>query len=468
MTRIDRRAAARALAPAWPFLLLSLVAAPASGAQEEDPPPADAPAAAMEDFPSGVEVVDRIVAVVGDTAVLMSDLTVTLYQLQARGARTPPPDSPEWDTFARQVLTAMIDDLIFLQQAKIAGTTVDENQVNEMADGYYEQTRSQFSSDEEMMLAVEETGMNMLQYRQMLRTQAEAEAMRRTFRFTLEDRSDLPSVIVSEEEIEAAFNDYAADQPPLPARVSFNQLVVTPSPSGEAKDSALARARRVQSDLVQGDDFSIIARRHSDDESTRERGGELGWMRRDLLVKPFGDAAWQVRPGQVAGPIQTQYGMHFIQVERQRGAERFLRHILLQPDIRPEDVEEARKIAVEVADSLRAGIDPELIAGYFSGKVADDVIRFDDRPLTSLLDQFAGPEDSGIATPVPGTVYGPLAMERGGPTEFGLIHILTFRPEGPVELDDVRDDIRTSLRTQKQIEILLGEIRSNTFVDIRL
>ena len=440
--------------------------APLSGVQENEPAAPDTVAAA--EFPPGVESLDRVVAVVGDTAILLSDIQVTLYQLQARGARVPLEGTEGWEAFAREVLDAMIDDLIYLQQARNAGITVPEDRVTEMADAYFEETRANFSSDEEMMLAVEETGMNMLQFRQMQRSQAQAEGMRQAYRIELEQRSDLPPVIVSEEEVEAAFEEFAQNQPPRPALVSFNRLVVTPSPSGAARDSALARTVRVQNDFTNEEEFSVLARRHSDDEGTREQGGELGWMSRELLVKPFGDAAWGARPGQTVGPVQTQFGLHFIKIERQRGAERFLRHILLRPEITDEDVEEARTLATQIADSLRAGADPERLVAVFRGQVADEAIRFDDVSLASLVSQFTGGgADSGLTSPTPGTVYGPLPMQRGGPIEFGLVHVLTFRPEGPIELNDVRDQIRQSLRTRKQIDIILQEVRFNTYIDVR-
>ena len=442
------------------------LSAPLSALQENEPAAPDTVVAT--EFPAGVETLDRVVAVVGDTAILISDIQITLYQLQARGARVPPEGTERWEEFAREVLEAMIDDLIYLQQAKNAGITVPEDRVTEMADTYFAETRGQFSSDEEMMLAVEETGMNMLQFRQMLRSQAEAEGMRQAYRFELEQRTDLPPVIVSEEEVEAAFDEFAQNQPPRPALVSFNRLVVTPLPSGAARDSVLARTIRVQNDFANEEEFSVLARRHSDDEGTREQGGELGWMGRELLVKPFGDAAWGARPGQTVGPVQTQFGLHFIKVERQRGAERFLRHILLRPEIKDKDIEEARTLAIQIADSLRAGADPERLLAVFRGQVADEAIRFDDVPLGSLVSQFTGGgAESGLTAPTAGMVYGPLPMQRGGPTEFGLVHILTFRPEGPIEIADVRDQIRQSLRTRKQIDIILEEVRANTYIDVR-
>ena len=266
---------------------LTLIA-PLSGLQENEPAAPDT--VPTTEFPPGVETLDRIVAVVGDTAILMSDLQITLYQLQGAGARVPPEGSELWKAFADDVLEAMIDDLIYLQEAKNAGITVPEGRVTQMSDEIFAERRSRFSSDDEMMLAVEETGMNMLQFRQMLRSQAHAEGLRQAYRYELEQRTDLPPVIVSEEEVEAAFEEFAQNQPPRPALVSFNRLVVTPLPSGEARDSVLARTIRVQNDFANDEEeFSVLARRHSDDEGTREQGGELGWMSRDLLVKPFGE-----------------------------------------------------------------------------------------------------------------------------------------------------------------------------------
>ncbi|MXW55578.1 MAG: hypothetical protein F4Z59_02505 [Gemmatimonadales bacterium] len=128
------------------------VGAPLSGLQENEPAAPDTVAAA--EFPAGVETLDRIVAVVGDTAILMSDIQVTLYQLQARGARVPLEGTDGWEAFAREVLDAMIDDLIYLQQARNAGITVPEGRVTEMADAYFAETRANFSSDYDMMLAV--------------------------------------------------------------------------------------------------------------------------------------------------------------------------------------------------------------------------------------------------------------------------------------------------------------------------
>lgn len=448
----------------WTAVLLAIPALAGAGpvgAQQEtedvEPP-----------WPADVAEVDRVVAIVGDTAILLSDVRNEMFRLQAQGqvGQIPPEGTPEWTAVARQVVTALADLVVWLQEAKRAGMTAPEDQVEQTAENYFQQARQGFSSDEELAAVIEQSGMNMLQYRQMLRANAETEVLLQTFRASLAQRPDLPPVVVNESEIQAFFDAQVGDQsrPPL---VSFNQLIVTPYPDGMARDSAIGRAARVQIELNQGEDFEVVARRYSEDEGTRDDGGELGWMRRDDLVPEFAEAAWRARPGTTIGPVQTRFGLHLIKVENSRGGERFLRHILIRPVLDEDDHERARAFAAEMADSLRAGVDPERLQRA-NVEVANDQIRFDNIPIQQLTNQLSGDAVAALATPRDGEVYGPFPIQRGGPTEYTVIHVLRYRPEGPAELDDWRDMIRRNLQVTKQVEALLAEMKANTFIDIKL
>jgi parvulin-like peptidyl-prolyl isomerase len=76
------------------------------------------------------------------------------------------------------------------------------------------------------------------------------------------------------------------------------------------------RALAILSRARKGADFSRLAREHSDDPATRERGGDLGLFTRDAHTKPFDDAAFALRPGQISEIIETEYGFHIIKVAR--------------------------------------------------------------------------------------------------------------------------------------------------------
>jgi peptidyl-prolyl cis-trans isomerase SurA len=291
--------------------------------------------------PQPAELVDRIVAVVGDTAILLSELRLEMFRLQSGGAQVPDEGSDQWMGLARQVIAAGADRLILLQQAKRGGITVDDDEVEGFTQQLFSERRRQFSSDEEMQAAVEASGMNMLQYRQQLRNEARAELLLQRYRAGLETGGLLPPVPVTEEEVVEAFQrDFASER--RPATLSFNHLIVMPLPGEEARDSAIARARTAYDELEAGDDFEVVARRHSDDPGTRDSGGELGWLRRSNLVRRFAAAAWSAPAGVVVGPIQTRFGLHLIKIETIRRDERFLRHILIRPEFEEADLEKAR------------------------------------------------------------------------------------------------------------------------------
>lgn len=441
--------------------VLALASArPAAAVQEAEPP--------TPPWPADVSEVDRVVAIVGDTAILLSDVRNEMFRLQAQGqvGQIPAEGTPEWLAVARQVVTALADLVVWLQEAKRAGMVAPADQVDQTAENYFQQARQGFSTDDELAAVIEQSGMNMLQYRQMLRANAETEVLLQTFRQSLAARPDLPPVVVNESEIQAFFEAEVGDQvrPPL---VSFNQLIITPYPDGLARDSAIGQAARVQIELNGGEGFEVVARRYSEDETTREDGGELGWMRRDDLVPEFAEAAWRARPGTTIGPVQTRYGLHIIKVENSRGGERFLRHILIRPTLDDDDHQRAMDFASVMADSLAAGVDPERLQRA-NLEVANDQIRFDNIPIQQLTNQFAGDAVAALSAPTDGEVYGPFPIQRGGPTEYAVIHVLRYRPEGPAELDDWRDMIRRNLRVSKQVEALLAEMKAHTFIDIKL
>jgi peptidyl-prolyl cis-trans isomerase SurA len=426
------------------------------------------PVAAQDPPPAGteeVQLVDRIVAVVGDTAILLSELRLEMFRLQAGGAQIPQEETDEWRNLARQVIAAGADRLILLQQAKRGGITAGDAEVEGFTDQLFRDRRRQFASDEEMQRAVEASGMNMLQYRQQLRNEARAEILLNRYRGSLESSGVLPPVAVSEDEVLAAFErDFAEQQ--RPATVSFNQIIVMPVPGQEAQDSAVARARTAYDEIEAGDDFEIVARRHSDDPGTREGGGELGWLRRTALVRRFAAAAWSAPAGVVVGPVQTRFGLHLIKIETIRRDERFLRHILIRPEIVEADLEVARNLAASFADSLRAGADIERLKRNVA--VVDEETRFDDVLVEQVGERFGADYARALQSARAGDVVGPFQTGAALNPEFAVIQVLDSRSQGLFELEEVADILRSRIRTQKQLERYLGDLRSQTYLEVRL
>jgi peptidyl-prolyl cis-trans isomerase D len=84
----------------------------------------------------------------------------------------------------------------------------------------------------------------------------------------------------------------------------------------ENNDSAkaLASAKEILSQLKQGANFSEMAQKFSKDPSSGARGGDVGWFKKGSLTKPFEEAAYRTKPGQIVGPVRSQFGYHIIKV----------------------------------------------------------------------------------------------------------------------------------------------------------
>ena len=110
-----------------------------------------------------------------------------------------------------------------------------------------------------------------------------------------------------------------------------------------------------------GTDFAQLAKIYSKDPGSAEKGGDLGYFKRSAMVKPFADAAFGAKKGDIVGPVQTQYGLHIIKVmdkRRQNGEDEVKAgHILLNVEASNSTKEAIRDEADYVADaSKEAGL----------------------------------------------------------------------------------------------------------------
>ncbi len=89
----------------------------------------------------------------------------------------------------------------------------------------------------------------------------------------------------------------------------------------EVRSEARQKAADLAARIRRGEDFAALAREFSEDPGSGMRGGDLGWFGPDRMVKPFEDAAFAARVGQVVGPVETQFGYHLIEVQERASRE---------------------------------------------------------------------------------------------------------------------------------------------------
>jgi peptidyl-prolyl cis-trans isomerase SurA len=409
--------------------------------------------------PDSLVPVDRVVAVVGDTVILESEIQEQALQLQAMGARIPQ-DPTERERFLRDLLEQRIDDLVLLLHARKEGITVSDAEVTDAVDDRLARIRRRFPSETEFLRALQATGRTLAEFRLQLTQQVRNELLIQ--RYLQANQHRFPTVAVGEEEIRAFFEQQKPALGPKPPTISFVQIVVRPEPSDSAKAAARAEADRALAELRAGADFAVVARRYSDDAATRDEGGDLGWFRRGQMVRAFEEAAFALRPGELSGIVETPFGYHILRVDRVRGAERRARHILIRPELTERDLERATALADSLATLLRAGADPAELAARFGDP--EEEAEVTGLPRDRLPPEYA----AALADAGPGDVVGPFAVTVGHTTKQVVVRVTGVQPGGEWTLDDLRDQIHAQLQQQKRIEGFVKRLRERTYIEVRV
>lgn len=409
---------------------------------------------------SGLQGIDRIVAVVGDSIILASDIAEQIERRRAFGEPVPT-DPDALEELRRQELESLINELVLLQAAARDSIVVSPTQVDAQVSATVAEQERRFGSRAALEEALRAEGMTFQEYRDVVAEGVRRAGIRRQFEATIQrDRQPPP---VTEAEAREFFEARRAELGSRPATIEFRQVVVKPQAADSARQSALAKAEEALEELRDGADFATVARRFSEDEATRERGGELGWFRRGRMVPAFERAAYALRPGEVSGIVETSFGFHIIKLERVRGPERLARHILVRPEISEEARARTRDRAQDVAEALRAGAPMDSLIDAVHDPAEDSRIG------PALQDSLPEPYRNELRDVSRQDVVGPFQVP--GPEEaYAVVQVvdLTAAGEYTFEDDEVRGEIRQALQSEKLMREVLAELRRRTYIDIRL
>jgi len=441
------------------WIAAALVAAAGSLGAQVAPAPA-APAGP----PRSIEV-DRIVAVVGTTPVLFSEVLEQVNFQRANG-RPIPPDSAGQMQVAREVLNEMIDQEILVTLAHEYKIEVPESDVADNVDKRIAGVRGQFKTEQEYRAALVREGFGTPEeYRKKTIEQAIRGELQKRAVDSLRAKGRLAPANVTESEVAAAFERAKDQMPPRPATLAFRQLVVAP----HARPDAVLRARLLADSLrialEQGADFDSVARAYSQDPGSAERGGDLDWQRRGVMVLPFERMMFALPPGRISPVVETQFGFHVMRVDRVRAAEVRARHVLIKPVIDSTDV----RIARERADSA--------LAAWKAGTPYDSlVVRFHDGEEEKTVPE-GFPRDSlpaeyrvAFKDLKPGDYTGVFALPdpASGYNKWAAAQVLSEKPAGAYTLADYQERVRSQLREERSIRRTLDKLRTEFYVSIRL
>ncbi|MBQ9092869.1 MAG: peptidylprolyl isomerase [Prevotella sp.] len=286
--------------------------------------------------PNPSSVADEVVWVVGDEAILMSDVEMLRAQLEAEGQNIEGnPDCRLPEQIAVQKL--------FLHQAALDSIEVTEAEVAQGVEQQINYWISMVGSKEKLE---EYRKMSMTQIRQSLHDDFKNNQLVQKMREKL-----VEDIKVSPAEVRKFFKDMPEDSIPyVPTEVEVQIITRTPKVSQEEINRVKDELRSYTDRVTKGETtFQTLARFYSEDPGTARNGGELDYTGRGMLDPAFAAVAFNLTdPKKISKIVESEFGYHIIQLVDKRGDKIKCRHILRKPQVSQEAIDEG----IHMLDSL--------------------------------------------------------------------------------------------------------------------
>ncbi len=302
-------------------------------------------------------VVDEVIWVVGDEAILKSDVEAMRIQGQQEGMRWKgDPDCSIPEQIAVQKL--------YLHQAAIDSIEVTEAEITQGIEQQIEYMVSVIGSREKLE---EYHKKSMSQIRSELR-----ESFRDRQLIQGMQRQLVKDITVTPADVRRYFADLPQDSIPfVPTEVEVQIISQTPRVSQEEVNRIKEELRDYTDRVNRGEtSFQTLARLYSEDPGTARRGGELGYMGRGTLDQSFANVAFNLTdPKKISKIVESEFGFHIIQLIDKRGDKVNVRHILRKPVVSQEAIDKS----LARLDSIRSDIKE----GKFTFEVGASMISDD-------------------------------------------------------------------------------------------
>ena len=397
---------------------------------------------------------DKIIAKVGREIILQSELDKRQNQMEAAGI--------DMNSVTKMdILNEMIESKLIIQEAKDNDITIDKNESREMAEREINRIKENFPDEETFKQELQkEMGLSEFELRDYYVDMLNEQQLKdKIIQNNVKNK-----IHITEIEIDEFYNEHIDELPKRPEMVEIGMILRTIKPSEETKDKALTKIKHIRELALSGDEFEELAKEYSDCPSGK-KGGDLGFFGKGMMVKPFEEAAFALSPGEISDVVETQFGFHIIKMMEKNEENNEIRvsHILITINPTDKDIESQVKLMENIREKLINGADFAEIAKTYSEddstSVNGGVIgEFADGDYPEMFKKDIKEIDVGEYTEI---------IREGD-----LLYLFTKTrkvPEREYTYDEVYDQLREMLLTQKQQELYsdwIKELKKQAYVEI--
>lgn len=268
-------------------------------------------AMAADDAAKDVPPSKAYIAKVNGVEISNTDLERKFNLIKERYASMGMPlEDSKLQEFRKNILNSLIEQEILYQESVAQGIKIDPAIVKTELENF----KKQFETEDAFKKQI--TEMNFTE--EIILTQIGRSKSIQQF---ISDKI-MPDIKVSEADAQKYYDTHS-DEFKLPERVQASHILVKVDPKAEDADKQKKEAKKkiedIKARLDKGEDFAKMAQENSDCPS-KAKGGDLGFFARGQMVKPFEDAAFGLKPGEMSGIVETQFGYHIIKAQEKKEA----------------------------------------------------------------------------------------------------------------------------------------------------
>ena len=406
-------------------------------------------------------VVDKIIAVVGNQVILKSDVENDFLARKARGYISGNTDAKA------EIFEDLLIQKLMIAQAQIDSVEVTEQEVENELEQKMQHFIQQIGSKEKLE---QYFGKSIYDMKNDLRDKTRDEKISRKMQAEI-----TKNIRITPAEVREYYRKFPKDSlPMIPGEVEVQQIVKKPQITDDEKDRIRTKLRGFRDRVLNGENFATLAVLYSEGPSARQ-GGELGYTSRADLVPEFANVAFNLKPGKVSKIVETEFGFHIIQLIDRKGERINIRHILLKPKIK----DEKRELAIAQLDSIANMIRTEKLsfdeaALYFS---EDKDTRNNGGLLVNPQTASSSFEKDALPPTIAKQVNNlkineisdPFLEVNRGINQYKIIKIKSEKKPHKANLSDDWSQFEMMLTRQKQDKVLgkwIKERQANTYVSI--
>lgn len=405
-------------------------------------------------------LVDRIVAIVDEEAILLSDLEreIETYRFEMQSAGEPITGSDA--EIRRRMLDRLIEVKLLVAQAKLDGMVVGEEELERETAQATQRLIDRFGTRSALERELARSGMSF----QDLEARNRELVRNRLYTMRMVQRHVRPRVEVRDDEVRRFYEEHRDEVPTAVPQVEIANILVVAQPDPGVMDQIDATLSVIDDALASGQSFEEVAREYSEGPNA-SRGGLVGrFSRGDLFSPVIEETLWAMEPGTISAPINTELGIHVLQLVDRDATTVNFRQILLRVNLSEENQRAARERAQEVTRRARSGQDFATLAAEYSddpgSRESGGVLGT--FPVDKLSPQF----QAALRDLEPGDVTDPIEGAAG----WFVLKLVDRTAGEALSYEELEERMRAAVFDQKleqELEVFLEELRERFYIEIK-